>query len=130
MQLLSSGAIVPERPLPRLPGSTRPGSSGFEARRAEAARGATAGRGPALGRPAAARSAESRRLRQAAVEFEAILIKQMLDVMRKTVPKTGLLGGGMAEEIFEDMLYDEYAKKMAETAHFGLADMIVRQLEG
>ncbi len=40
----------------------------------------------------------------------------MLNVMRKTVEKEGLLDGGMSEDIFEDMLYDEYAKKMAETA--------------
>jgi flagellar protein FlgJ len=52
----------------------------------------------------------------------------MLNVMRKSVSKTGLLDGGMAEEIFEDMLYDEYAQKMAESGSFGIADMIYRQL--
>lgn len=62
-------------------------------------------------------------------EFEAIFIKQMLNVMRKSVSKTGLLDGGMAEEIFEDMLYDEYAQKMAESGSFGIADMIYRQLD-
>ena len=61
-------------------------------------------------------------------EFEAIFIKQMLNVMRKTVDKSGLLDGGQAEEIFEDMLYDEYAKKMADTAGFGLSDTIYKQL--
>ena len=61
-------------------------------------------------------------------EFEAIFIKQMLNVMRKSVAKTGLLDGGMAEEFFEDMLYDEYAEKMAESGSFGISDMIYRQL--
>jgi flagellar protein FlgJ len=61
-------------------------------------------------------------------EFEAIFIKQMLNVMRKSVAKTGLLDGGMAEEFFEDMLYDEYAEKMAKSGSFGIADMIYRQL--
>ena len=61
-------------------------------------------------------------------EFEAIFIKQMLNVMRKSVSKTGLLDGGMAEEIFEDMLYDEYAQKMAASGSFGIADMIYKQL--
>jgi flagellar protein FlgJ len=51
----------------------------------------------------------------------------MLDVMRKTVPRDGLLDGGMGRDIFEDMLYDEYSKKMAETAQFGLADTIYLQ---
>jgi flagellar protein FlgJ len=63
------------------------------------------------------------------LEFEAIFIKQMLNSMRKTVEKTGLLDGGLAEDFFEDMLYDEYAKKMAATANFGLAAMIYSQLQ-
>lgn len=69
------------------------------------------------------------RLYQVCVEFEAIFIKQMLNSMRKTVEKSGLLDGGLAEEFFEDMLYDEYAKKMAENANFGLAAMIYGQFQ-
>ena len=64
-------------------------------------------------------------LYKACQDFEALFIKQMLDVMRKTVHKEDdMLGGGMGQDIYEDMLYDEYAKKMAATAQFGLADMI------
>jgi flagellar protein FlgJ len=62
------------------------------------------------------------------LEFEAIFIKQMLNSMRKTVEKSGLLDGGLAEEFFEDMLYDEYAKKMAQTAQFGLAETMYLQI--
>jgi flagellar protein FlgJ len=72
---------------------------------------------------------KSSRLYKVSQEFEAIFIKQMLNVMRKSVNKTGLMDGGMAEEIFEDMLYDEYAQKMAESGSFGIADMIYRQLD-
>ncbi len=68
------------------------------------------------------------KIKQACGDFEAIFIKQMLDSMRKTVEKTSLLGGGMAEDIFEDMIYDEYAKKMSNTGNFGLKDMLYRQL--
>ena len=71
---------------------------------------------------------EHRKLYEACLDFEALFIKQMLNAMRKTVDKTHLIDGGMAEEIFEDMLYDEYAKKMARTAQFGLADMLYRDL--
>jgi flagellar protein FlgJ len=68
-------------------------------------------------------------LYKACQDFEALFIKQMLDVMRKTVHKgDDLLSGGMSQDIFEGMLYDEYAKKMAETAQFGLSDMIYRQI--
>ena len=71
---------------------------------------------------------KSSRLYKVSQEFDAIFIKQMLNVMRKSVSKTGLMDGGMAEEIFEDMLYDEYAQKMAESGSFGIADMIYKQL--
>lgn len=68
-------------------------------------------------------------LYKAAEDFEAIFIKQMLDVMRKTVHKEDdLLNGGMSQDIYEDMLYTEYAKKMASTAQFGLAETIYRQM--
>jgi flagellar protein FlgJ len=62
-------------------------------------------------------------------DFEAIFIKQMLNAMKKTVPKNDLLNGGFAEEIFEDMLYDEYAASMAKTASFGLANLLYGQLK-
>lgn len=68
------------------------------------------------------------RLYAVSKDFEAIFIKQMLNVMRKSVNKTGLLDGGLAEEFFEDMLYDQYAQKMADSGSFGIADMIYRQL--
>ncbi len=61
-------------------------------------------------------------------DFESIFIKQMLNVMRKTVHKTGLMDGGMAEEIFEDMLYDDYALKMAKSSQFGISNMLYKEL--
>jgi len=68
-------------------------------------------------------------LYKASQDFESLFIKQMLDAMRKTIDKQDdLLGGGIGQDVYEDMLYDEYAKKMAATAQFGLADMIYRQL--
>jgi Rod binding domain-containing protein len=105
---------LPDRKLPSLPGSQT--SSGSAAPRAGGANG---------GQP---RIDKSSRLYKVSQEFEAIFIKQMLNVMRKSVSKTGLMDGGMAEEIFEDMLYDEYAQKMAETGSFAIADMIYKQL--
>lgn len=71
----------------------------------------------------------SSQLYKVCLEFEAIFIKQMLNSMRRTVEKSGMLDGGLGEEFFEDMLYDEYAKKMAESANFGLAAMIYRQVQ-
>lgn len=61
-------------------------------------------------------------------DFESIFIKMMLKEMKKTVEKSGLVSGGSAEEIFEDMLYDEYSADMAKTSNFGLSEQLYRQL--
>ncbi|HSV57216.1 MAG TPA: rod-binding protein [Magnetospirillaceae bacterium] len=63
-------------------------------------------------------------------EFESIFVNMMLKEMRKTVDKSGLLDGGMAEEIFQDMLYAEHARSMARAASFGLAEKVYIQLTG
>ena len=68
-------------------------------------------------------------LYKASQDFESLFIRQMLEVMRKTIHREDdLLNGGLSQDVFEGMLYDEYAKKMAQTAGFGLADTIYRQL--
>ncbi len=72
---------------------------------------------------------EATRLREVASDFEAIFIKQMLDSMRDTLnPENRLVDTGMAGEIYDDMLYDEYARIMSRTGGLGLADLIVNQL--
>ncbi len=76
----------------------------------------------------ATESAENRKLKEATTDFETLFIKQMLNSMRKTVSKSGLLDGGQAQEIFEDMLYDEYSSKIAKTAKLGISDMMFKQL--
>ena len=69
------------------------------------------------------------RLREVASDFEAIFIRQMLDSMRDTLdPDARLVDTGLAGEIYDDMLYDEYARIMSKTGGFGLADLIVNQL--
>jgi Rod binding domain-containing protein len=62
-------------------------------------------------------------------EFESIFVKMMLKEMRNSVDKTdSLLSGGWAEDIYTDMLDDEYSKSIAKNAGFGLADQLYKQL--
>ncbi len=70
------------------------------------------------------------KLRDACEEFETLFLKQMLGSMRKNIQKSGLLDGGMSEEIFQDMLYDEYARMMAKSGDFGIARIMYDQLSG
>lgn len=75
-----------------------------------------------------AKKTEDDRLKEVCKDFQSIFVKQMLDSMRKTVNKEGLMSGGHAEEIFEDMLYDEYAEQISNTADLGLDDIMYQQL--
>lgn len=68
-------------------------------------------------------------LYKACEDFQSIFIKQMLDTMRKTVDKSdSMVQQNEGEKVFEDMLYDEYAKKMSKSAGFDLADNIYKQM--
>ena len=69
-----------------------------------------------------------KRLMDACVEMESLFVAKMLKEMRKTVHKGEMLHGGFAEEIFEDMLYDEYALSLSKNSSIGLAKMVYDQL--
>jgi flagellar protein FlgJ len=62
--------------------------------------------------------------------LEGFLIKNMLKGMRDTVMKSNLIDTGFAGEVYEDMLWDEYAKTYTEKADFGLAEMAYMELTG
>ncbi|MDI6735591.1 MAG: rod-binding protein [bacterium] len=68
------------------------------------------------------------RLKEVSYEVEALFINQLLKEMRASVHKGTLFHGGSAENIFEDMLFDEYAKLMAKSDQFGLSHQIYNQL--
>lgn len=70
-----------------------------------------------------------KKLMDVCIEMESLFVYQMLKEMRKTLHKENdLLYGGMAQEIFEDMLYNEYALQMSKSANFGLAKTLYDQL--
>jgi peptidoglycan hydrolase FlgJ len=73
---------------------------------------------------------KSSELYKVSQQFEAILIKQMLDSMRSTINKDDQLLDTKAngQEYYQDMLYTQYADLMSQTAGFGLADSIYREL--
>ena len=62
------------------------------------------------------------------LDFQAVFIKQMLDSMRKTVDHSDdLIKRSQGQDIFEDMLYDQYAKNMSKEAGFDLAKQMYQQ---
>jgi len=74
------------------------------------------------------REVKEAQLREASEDFESLLIDQMLSAMRKTLSKEKLYGGGLAEDIFQGMLDEEYSRLMARSESFGLAEKIYDQL--
>ena len=69
------------------------------------------------------------KLYQLCLELETFLVKNLLNSMRNTVQKSGLVSEGFAGKMYEDMLYDEYAKDFTKNAGFGLAEQAYRQLK-
>lgn len=69
-----------------------------------------------------------KKLYDASVEFESIFVKMMLKEMKTSIHKSNLISGGHAEEIFEDMLYDEYAKNISKNDSMGIAEQVYSSL--
>jgi len=63
----------------------------------------------------------------AAQDFEAIFLHKMLEAMRKTVPKSGLLES-FSSDMYQSMFDEELANEMSKKGDFGLAKMMYRQL--
>jgi flagellar protein FlgJ len=70
------------------------------------------------------------KLYEQCLALETFLTKTLITGMRNTVQKTGLVDDSFAGKMYEDMLYDEYAKTYTENAKFGLADLAYLELTG
>lgn len=67
------------------------------------------------------------KLYEKSLEMESYIVKNLLSSMRKTVMKADS-ENNYAKNMYEDMLYDEYATMMTKNAGFGLADQMYLQL--
>ena len=67
-------------------------------------------------------------LRKAAEDFEAIFIRQMLRVMRSSIPGGGMFGGGTVGEIYGDMMDNSLGDVLSQRGVLGITDMLYRQL--
>jgi len=67
---------------------------------------------------------------EVALELETILVQNMINGMRNTIQRTNLIDTGFAGQIYEDMLFEEYARILTRNAGFGFAEMAYRELAG
>ncbi len=71
------------------------------------------------------------KLYEKSLELESYFVKILLSSMRNTLTGTSLNGEekSYAQEMYDDMYYDELATVMTKNAGFGLADQIYLQLD-
>lgn len=67
-------------------------------------------------------------LKKACTELESFFIYTLLKEMRATVPKSGLMSGGRAEEIYTSMLDTQLANEISLKGGIGLSSLLIEQL--
>jgi len=76
-------------------------------------------------------SGDKAEIMKACTEFESYFLQMMFRQMRKTsmsLSDESFLPVGRAEETFQDMLDEEYAKKAANSGGMGLATFMYKQM--
>lgn len=69
------------------------------------------------------------RLREAANEFEAILMQQVMKSMRDAGFTAELIRKSEGEKVFQSLLDEQYARLSLDSGGLGLGEMIYRQLK-
>jgi Rod binding domain-containing protein len=64
----------------------------------------------------------------AAEQFEAVFLSQMLAPMWQGIETDGMFGGGSAEETYRGMMINEYGSMIAKSGGVGIADAVKSEL--
>lgn len=70
----------------------------------------------------------SETLKKACEDFEALFVAQLMKEMRETIPESGLMDGGQAEEIYMSLLDTHLSHEIASSGSLGLAKQLYEQL--
>lgn len=73
---------------------------------------------------------DSSRLKEACSELESLFIYYLMKEMRATVPKSGFIGGGKAEEMYTSIMDQQMSKKIASEREIGISSALLGQLRG
>ncbi|MCB1651085.1 MAG: rod-binding protein [Alphaproteobacteria bacterium] len=77
---------------------------------------------------AAAKARELEKVDAAAEDFEAMFIAEMMKPMFEGITTDGPFGGGKGEEIFRDLLLQEYGKIVSKTGGLGMSAEVREQM--
>lgn len=72
---------------------------------------------------------EEAKMKEAAEQFEAVFLQQMVDSMWKSLPNEGLLSGSNEEALYRDMFNQALSEEMAKSQSFGIKDVILQEME-
>lgn len=67
--------------------------------------------------------------KNAAEQFEAVMLSQSFSQMFKGVKGPSIAGGGQTEKIWQSMMIDEMAKGVAKSGGIGIAERIYKELD-
>jgi len=76
----------------------------------------------------APRAGDDRSVAEAAENFEAVFLTQMLQPLFEGLETDGFFGGGHAEGIYRSVLVDEIGKQVARSGGIGIADAVAREM--
>lgn len=68
--------------------------------------------------------------KQAAAQFEGLIVRELMKVLRKTVPESAMTGSGFAGQMYTEMLDDALADELGKGHGLGLRDMLEESLGG
>jgi Rod binding domain-containing protein len=66
---------------------------------------------------------------KAAIDFEAMLVKQMLVSMTKSLDGEGFFGGEAGSDFYNDLFISEVSQQMAKEQSFGLSTQILKNVK-
>ncbi|MDQ7010920.1 MAG: rod-binding protein [Mariprofundaceae bacterium] len=75
------------------------------------------------------RPSRDRELWEVSLQFEALLLQQMMSSMRKTIPQSGLLPTGFASDMYNSMFDQLAAEAGSRRSSLGIAESIYRQMD-
>jgi Rod binding domain-containing protein len=67
-------------------------------------------------------------IENAAKEFEAVFLSEMIKPMFNDIRPNEVFGGGKGEEIFQSMMIQEYGKMMSDRGGLGIADQVKAEM--
>ena len=71
---------------------------------------------------------DTKKLKQACSELESLFVYYLVKEMRATVQKSGLIGGGSAEEMYTSMMDIQLSKDIAERRGIGISTALFERL--